>query len=62
MCIVGNLCVWSLTLGPSQIRGFPLRCISRRQLRAVLRSGRSVDAQRPAGGHAGYRGNGPAEA
>lgn len=45
--------VFSLTLLFSQICGVPLRCVSGRKLGAVLRSRRSVDAERLTGGHAG---------
>ena len=53
-----------LVLNPDapQIRGVPLRCVSRSELRAVLRSRRSVDAERSAGGHAGCRGDGSSKA
>lgn len=46
----------------SQIRGLPLWRLSGGELGAVLRPGRSVDAERPVGGHAGSRGDGPSEA
>lgn len=55
MCVFFNLPI-------SQICGFPLRGVSSSKLGAVLRSGRSVDAERLPGGHAGHRGNGPSEA
>lgn len=51
-----------LSCPPSQIRSVPLWRVSSRQLSAVLRSRRSVDAERTAGGHAGHRGNGPSKA
>lgn len=52
--------MFSLTL--SQIRGLPLRCVSGGELGAVLRPRRPVDDERLIGGHAGSRGDGPAEA
>lgn len=45
-----------------QICGVPIRRVSRSQLRAVLRPRRPVDAERSAGGHAGFCGNGPSKA
>jgi len=59
LCII--VCIVLSSPAP-QICGVPLRCISGSQLRALLRSGRSVDAERSAGGHAGYCGNRPSEA
>lgn len=46
----------------TQIRGLPLWCISSCQLGALLCPGRSVDAERLAGGHAGYRSSRSSEA
>lgn len=51
-----------LSCPSSQIRGVPLWRISSSQLCAVLCSRWSVDAERPAGGHAGQCGNRPSEA
>lgn len=51
-----------LSLAVRQICGVTFRCVGCGELSAVLCSGRSVDAQRSAGGHAGYRGYGAAEA
>lgn len=46
----------------SQVPGVPLGGLGRGQLGAVLRSGRPVDDERAAGGHAGHRGDGAAAA
>lgn len=54
--------VFGLSRRSSQIRGVPLGRLSRGQLCALLRSGRPVDAERAAGGHAGHRGDRPSEA
>lgn len=53
--------VFSLTPAP-QIRGLPLWRLGGGELGAVLRPRRSVDAERPVGGHAGSRGDGAPEA
>lgn len=47
---------------PPQVPRLPLRRVSRGELRPVFRSGRSVDDERSAGGHAGFRGHRSAEA
>lgn len=51
-----------LSCPASQIRGVPLWCVSGCQLGALLCSGRSVDAERAAGGRAGDRGYRSSEA
>lgn len=61
MCKYESLCLSSLAL-LSQICGVPLWRVSCSQLRAVLRSRRSVDAECSAGGHAGYCGDRPSKA
>lgn len=65
-CFHQTVCVWisCILFNPpaSQICGVPLRCFSGSELSTVLRSRRSVDAERLTGGHAGYCGNGPPKA